>query len=321
MSTQLFPKVWKVSVDTLDISALDLEFRILRNLKSETNKCTLALWNVNPTHRAQLLLRNRPSASTSQQASQTGTTAAQGISVKVEAGYTDNTSVLFAGDLRGLVSDRSGTDWKTTLSGDDGGRACREGRINTQFTAGTSIGTILQQCAQALGLGKGNIGDYTNAAQIAGIGSTLRHTITLSGNVARELDRLCSSIGVTWSIQSGTIQLLGKGKALGKSAIVLSPKTGLLGSPEVSIDSTISLGNPQQFNPNVAGKTARQPKPKSTSVLKFTAMLIPGLTPGRIVEIQSAAFNGNYELVECLYQGQTWSQQWEVACVGRINQS
>jgi hypothetical protein len=308
MSTELFRRAWTVTVDTLDVSALDVEFKILKSLKPEPNKCVLTIWNLNEDHRAQLLKRNQPNPGAK----------LVGIKAQIEAGYKDNTSVLFSGDLREVASSREGTDWKTTLSGDDGGRSYREGKIDKQFAKGTSIGDVLKACANAMGIGLGNVSDYQATAQIEGIGSTLPHTMALSGNASQQLDRVVKSMGLTWSIQNGALQLLNKGKPLNQSAIKLSPDTGLLDSPQSAIDSTVSLGNPQQFAPGAKQTVAKPPKPKAPGILKLKSLLIPGMVPGRKIDLQSAQFNGGYYLTECEYVGQSWSTDWFVNSVARI---
>lgn len=323
MADQLFRRKWTVQIDTLDVSNLDIEFKILRTLRAKPNRCVLSVWNLNKDHRAQILKRNRPNPVS-------GKTV--GISVRIDAGYVDNTSTLFLGDLREASSIRDRTDWKTTLTGDDGGRAYREARISHTFTKGTSISTVLQQCVEALNIGTGNVSKFLSDAEIAGIGGTLPHTMVLSGNAAQQLSRLLNSIGLTWSIQSGVVQIAKKGQPINLDAVLLTPDTGLIGSPEAAIDSTISLGNPQQFAgvstdsitstalgviQLAKGKATKAPKPIDARIVKLKAMLIPGLFPGRKVRLKSDSFDGDYVLTECEYLGQTWSNDWYAQCVAR----
>ena len=306
MSNALFRRSWKVTVDTLDVSGLDIEFRILSTIKPEPNKCVLTVWNLTDEHRGELLKRNDP------------TKKGPGIPCRIEAGYIDNTSILFDGDLREVSSKRDGADWKTTISGDDGGRLYREGNISTQFAAGASIGGIIKQCAEAMGVGMGNVSDFTASAEIAGIGSTLPHTMTLHGNAAKELTRVLSSVGLVWSIQHGALQVQSKGKPLDLGAILLTPDTGLLDSPEAAIDATIGLGNPQQFAAGAKQKTTHPPKPKDPGIVKVKSLLIPGMAPGRKIDLRSAHFRGGYMLTECEYIGQSWANDWHVNAVARV---
>jgi len=312
--TRLWRHAWKVQIDDLDVSALDIEFKILSTIKASPNKCVLTVWNLNQDHRAQILKRNKPNSGSK----------LVGVPVQVEAGYQDDTAVLFSGDLRETTGQMDGTDRKTILSGDDGGRAYREARINTQFSKGTQIGAALSQVCQAMGIGLGNANDFTSSAQINGWGSTLPHTLTLSGNAATQLDRLLRSIQtndggrITWSIQRGALQLLKKGQPLNQSALRIAPDSGLIGSPEASIDATVSLGNPQQFAAGAKGKTVKAPKPKDPSIIKFRALLIPGLYPGRKILLDTAEYHGGYVVTEVEYEGQSWSDKWNANCVARV---
>ena len=306
------PRLDGCTVDTLDVSNLPIEFKCLRTIKPEPNKCVLTVYNLSDDHRAQLIKRNQPNQSSKNLV---------GVPVQIEAGYENNTSVIFSADLREVGSSLADVDWKTTLAGDDGGRSYREARFQNggiTFTAGTPIGTILSQCAQAMGIGLGNSANFTEQAQIAGIGSTLPHTMTLHGNVKSQLDRVINSIGYTWSIQGGALQLMKKGSSLALSNISLSASTGLLGSPEAAIDSTVSLGSPQQFAAGAKQKTAHPPKPKDPSILRAKTLMIPGITPGRGVSLDSKAFRGNYTITEAEAVGSTFGDDWGYNLVLRI---
>lgn len=293
MTGDLFPRDWRIRVDDLDVSALDVDVKILRSLKHTPNKAVFTIYNLTDDHRAQMLKTNKPNA----------TGPIVGVSVEVAAGFVGNVPVLFSGDLREVVSNRTGLDWKTILSGDDGGRASREGRINQTFQAGTPIGTVLSQACAALGIGEGNAANFTATAEILGIGQTIPHAMTLSGNAATQLKRVCDSIGIGFSIQGGMLQLLQKGKPLQQSAILLSAATGLLDSPESAIDSTVSL-------PKQGAKEAKAKKAPNPNIIKAKAFPIPGLAPGRIVQLDSLAFNAAYMITEIEYSLQTAGADW-----------
>ncbi len=310
----LFPRDWRVRVqitetELLDVSALDLEFKILRSLKPSPNRAVIKFWNANPDHRAALLKRNRPGGPTG---------ADVPVLVQVEAGYKGRTSVLLSADMREVSSVRQGTDWLTTVSMDDGGAAVRAARFPTggiQFTAGTPIGTVLRQACSALGVGLGNAAQFEADAAVFGWGKTLPANLTLKGSAYDGLRRVVDTIGITMSIQGGVLQLLPKGRPTSQTAILLSPDTGLLDSHEAAIDSTVSLG----FAKTAAGRpsTPNKPHPKNTGILKCKAMLIPGLVPGRVVRLDSDAFKGDYEISEVEYVGQSYGKDWMAVMVLR----
>lgn len=296
--------------DAIDVSGLDIEFKILRSLKPTPNRAVVTVWNMNESHRGQLLKRNKPDGPNGKPVP---------VAVQVEAGYQGKNHVLLSANLREVASRREGNNWKTMLSMDDGGAAVRSARFpqgGIQFTKGVPVGQVLRQACAALGVGLGNAGDFETNAEVFGWGKTLPHTMTLTGSAYDGLKRVIDSIGVTFSIQNGVLQLLPKGKPFFQTAILLSPDTGLLDSPEAAIDSTVSLG----FAREARGKPGTQnpPTPKNTGILKAKAMLLPGLVPGAVVRLESLAFKGNYEISEVEYDGASWDKsRWTATMVLR----
>lgn len=310
----LFRRTWAVRVQFTDteallLEALDIEFKILRSLKPAPNRAVVTLWNLNPEHRGQILKRYRPGG-------QTGPT--KPIYVQVEAGYQGRNQTLLSADMREAASRRDGNDWKTMLSMDDGGEAVRAARFpngGMQVAKGSPIGAVLRQACNALGVGLGNAGNFEATADIYGWNKTLPHGMTLKGSAFDGLKRVTDSIGITFSIQGGVLQLLPKGKAIGQDAILLTPDTGLLDSPEAAMDASVSLG----FAKEATGKpsTPKPPTPKNTAILKAKAMLIPGLVPGRVVRLETDAYKGNYEISEVEYVGQSFGKDWMAVMVLR----
>lgn len=322
MDTRLFRRDWQVQVQDLDISNLDIEFKVLSKLTMSgppvPNSCVLTIWNMNKDHRTLLLKRNSPYPDASK---------IFGIPVKIEAGYIDRRHLIFYGDLRAVGSKNSGTDWITTISGDDSGRAFRQARINVTFIKDTQLSSVFRVICNSMGIGLGNAEDFFDLADIYGFGKTLPASMTFSGSAADAMTRITDSIGLVWSAQRGALQLQVKGKPIqnvgtGKSldAVLISPDTGLISSPESSIDSTISLGNAAQFDPKHPKQKVKQPKPKTSApgIVKLKTLMIPGLFVGRLIDLRSDQFNGGYMITEVEYVGQTFGNDWYCNLVARI---
>jgi hypothetical protein len=79
------------------------------------------------------------------------------------------------------------------------------------------------------------------------------------------------------------------------SVYVLSPTTGLLGSPEWS-------------TPNKEGKPP---------TLKVTSLLLPQILPGRRVQLDARAAKGVFKVQQLNHQGDTHEGDWrtEMECV------
>ena len=289
---RLFRRAYRLIVDDLDVTGLDIQFHVSKTTKPEPNKAQIKIFNLSPDHIQQLTKRAKAKDSS-------------GIRVELSAGYVDDVPLIFRGDVRDIATDHNGADTITTIAGHDGGRAYREARINIGYGPGTAIETILRDCAKALTVGEGNISDVARTGTIKALGRAFPHGVVLSGRASQQLDRVVKAIGCTWSIQNGVLQLQQGGAALQASAIRLAADSGLVGSPATEIDASVA-----QPSPDAATKpTASKPK-KPKTVLACKALMIPGLTPGRKVALESQDYNGTYQIMQDDYVGDTAGNDW-----------
>jgi hypothetical protein len=268
---RLFKRAWKVKVDTLQFSELDISFEVEKTGRREPNKCSLKIWNLTRDHRRQL----------------EALTVRRGqgqIRVELEAGYQNQLGLIFRGDLRRASSHREGPDVITEVEGEDGGRAVLWGRVNRSFPAGTPVETVLRACAEAMGVGMGNLAEASAGARLEGGGNTFAEGTVLSGPAAEELDHLLRSMGLRYSVQNGVLQILQRGQALQTTAVRLSPTTGLVDSPEVNADGTVSA----------------------------TCLLNPDIYPGRQVQFDSVDLAGTYRVEKAKYQGDSFGGEWYI---------
>jgi hypothetical protein len=199
------------------------------------------------------------------------------IRVEIEAGYLDlGRSLIFRGDVRTGRSRKEGPDWVTTIEGEDGGKSVLLGRIARTYPEGTPYLTVIRECARALGLGEGNLTSAVKAGQVLKSDSSAR------GRAADVLKRVAHGLGLTYSIQNGVLQFQGRGLPLTVQAIVLASGSGLVEVPERDAD----------------GK------------LFCTALMIPGLTPGGRVQLESKAMRGLYQIKKIKYEGELPGKAW-----------
>jgi hypothetical protein len=116
-----------------------------------------------------------------------------------------------------------------------------------------------------------------------GEGTSVRSVIE---DVARGITR---SIGLEWSVQDGNLQLLPFQTALRQTAVLLTKDTGLVGSP--SLDSE--------------------------NVLTARSLIVPGIFPGRKVDVRSEFVRGIYRVTKATYIGSTFGNEWYVEVEGR----
>lgn len=207
--------------------------------------------------------------------------------VELHAGYADGMSLLFRGDLRKAVQARDGTEWSVTVTAGDGEHAIRNARVSRSFAAGTTLSTVVRAIADAMGVGVGNALDAFRGASLGAVGDAFPEGTLVHGLAAAELTRLCDSTRLTWSVQDGNLQVLPLGGALAREAIRLSADSGLVGAPEIVNRRTVNV----------------------------KALLIPGLTPGQQVVLDSAVISGVWRISEAEYTGDTHGSDWGASLV------
>ncbi len=202
--------------------------------------------------------------------------------VQLDAGYKDGTSTIFLGDLRSHATEKDGTDMVTRLACGDGEKAIQTSRVNLSMRKGSTTAQVLQSLAAALGVGPGNLAQAL--PKLAPFGDMFSLGTVLSGSAAREMTRVLSSVGFTWSIQNGALQILALKTALAGTALLLNAKTGLIGSPSVDKDG----------------------------VLSCKCLMIPDVFPGRLMVLDGKRLQGQYRIEETTHAGDTHGTDWGI---------
>lgn len=273
----LFGREIVVTVDTIRLGGLDCAFSIEKTIKPEPNTCELTIWNLHDDHRAQLesIVPRKVRQAT------------VGIPCRIEAGYRDNTSVIWQGDLRTVESTFVQPDWVTTLTSGDGAKAWKHARFHVSYGPKTPIETALRAMARALGVGEGNLSKVVSRLKVAG--SAIFPTGKVySGSVSRELVELARSADLEVSVQDGALQFIDRGKALQGTALRLAPETGLVESP--SIDNE--------------------------GILSAKTLLIPDLRVGGTVVLDTRQVRGAYKVTKAVWSGDTSAADWYITIEG-----
>lgn len=262
---KLYDRRWRVQVGSLDASSLACKFKVKRSLYGYAGTCELEIKNLSAEHRREILAAPRRSTF-----------------VEVMAGYAEGMALIFRGDKRKAVPVRENTDWVLKVTAGDGEHALRNARVARSFAPGSTLQQVVQHIADAMGVGVGNAVSALRGATLGGLDDTFAEGTLLHGLAAAELTRLTSSAGLTWSIQDGVLQVLPRGGALAREALLLSRETGLIGAPEVVNKRTLTV----------------------------KALLIPGLVPGQQVVLESGIAHGAWRISSAEYSGDTHGAEW-----------
>ena len=266
---QLFGRSWRITVDTLQLTGIDVEFQVKKTLKPEPNTCDLKLYNLTSDHQKQI--EQNPAV-----------LKLKKVPVRVEAGYGTNLAQIFLGELRAGWTVNDGPDVITELSTGDGEKGMASARLNVSFGPGTPIDTVLREIVSTLGVGQGNVQKAVSLLQAKGLFNFSSKGVVLKGNAAQHLTDFCKGAGLEWSVQDGNVQILTLGQPLQGQALQLDSSTGLIGSPSVD----------------------------SKGVLSCQALMIPGLRPGQLLQMNSLHVKGGYRINTVEYQGDTLGNDW-----------
>jgi hypothetical protein len=278
----LFDRVWRVTVEDVATSELDVRFRVTRSLASRAGTAEIEVKNFGPDHRAQVRhYRHRQPDG-----------RVRYSRVQVEAGYRDaGLSVLFRGNARRIHSLPAPPEWTTYITAGDGEDAFRSARGARAFARDTPLEDVVRYAADAMGLGVGNVAEALAGARLDQLGSQFSGSgVVVHGRVAPQLTTLLRSAGLEWSIQNEVLQVLPRGGALARTAVVLSPDSGLVDAPEVGLNRLVTC----------------------------KALIQPDLVPGGQVRLESVVVTGFYRIEQCEYSGDTRADaDWTVGMVLR----
>ena len=245
--------------------AFDIEKTL--GMHSVSGRGRLALWNLAPQGRAVLAAADAP--------------------VTIEAGYGEDLPLLYSGQvMQDVVTHRTrvttmrdAVDWKTTIELTSGLAQIARSQSGLSFPPRSSLREVLTSLTQATGISL----DSSVAKVISEVqDQELPRGIAFSGRAFDALIRLCETTKICWWIDNNTLKFSPQDAASYETTVVLSPRSGLLGSPERGL----------------AGR------------LKVRALLNTLLSPGRTVELQAKTENGLYRIHKVKHIGDTYGADY-----------
>ena len=258
---RLFRRSVELTIGRVRVGPLRIAFRCKSDLKGDPNTAEVRIWNLAPETRARL-----------QEPKQ---------AMLVMAGYEEGIGQIFLGETREVTHQRDGADLVTTVLAGDGDLALRS-RVNLSLAAGARVGDALEKMASNLGVGVSGAVDKLRNGDIRGGLTQFVNGAAISGNGWKEFERLIESTGLEASIQGGQLQVLERGKATQDDAVLLTPETGLIGSPE----------------------------PGQDGLVKVRSLLQQGIFPGRKIKVESISTSGLFRAITVEHSGDTHGPDW-----------
>jgi len=283
MSYRQFNRVYRLTVGNaskggIEITGLKLSFDFEKDLTQEANKGKVTVYNLSEKSR---FLVEQPDA----------------VCI-FEAGYDDYIGPVkvFAGNITLVSTDLSKTDVPTDIEFVDGRASLRDSTFSAGYAPGVNGRKICEDAAAAMGLTlylapDVVFPDYANGFSFAGY--------------AKEaVSKLAAAAGAIWSIQNGVLQVIRAGGTTGAQAVVLSPQSGLIGSPE-----RIIKGATRSEKDGTAGTAAEDNQQKKLG-WKIRYLLNAAINPGDIVKVESKLVNGFFRAEKIQMKGDTHGSDW-----------
>jgi hypothetical protein len=237
-------------------------FKVVKTLSKEPNTAEVSIYNLSASNRARLQTKNLP--------------------VSLDVGYVGNVHQIFSGVLQYGQSSQQGTDWVTTMQSADGAQQFKSARINVGLKGPVSVTQALNTVAEALGVPLGNVAEKAAAGSQRPSLTQFVKGLVLSGKAEEQLDKVVKSLGYSWSLQDGALQILGPKETVSGQVISLEVGTGLVGSPQLGEDGAV----------------------------KARSLMQTDLLPGRRVQILSRLVNGFFRIEKVTFEGDTWGVPW-----------
>lgn len=278
---EIFRRAARIQVQDLLLEGLRVSFRVEKLFRSIPSTVELKVYNLSKETHDRIVQTSRERARAVP--TQPGIIQPRKrVFVGLDAGYEGNLTRLFYGDVFRIRREYQSPDFVTVITAQDGGLQVYSSRVNRSFRAGTTVEAVALHLVEALGVEPGNASEIFRGVRLGNMSNYSSGTV-LSGSAANELDRICAGAGIEWSIQEGRFQGTRIRDSILDTAILLSPETGLIGSP-------------------VREEVSR--------LVKGRCFLLPDVAPGRTVEVQSRIFKSVIRLYRTVYTGDTHGNDW-----------
>ncbi len=260
---QLFNRQWALTIGDRQWTDLRVVFEINRNLTKHPDPAQITIYNL---------------------ARETRSGFSGGQQVRLVAGYGEAAGLIYAGTLTQITPNRDGPDYAVSLTCRDGDAAYRA-TVRQSYVSGAPLSVVVGNLVSAMGLTLG----AGAAQQLAG--KSTRGAVAHVGYAADKLQQALLPFGLQYTLNDGTVQIIPTDGTTAEQAILLSPDTGLVGSPEPIADK----------KPAVGAKVKR---------LRLTSLLQPGFMPGRRVALQGVQYAGVYRVDRLIHKGDSHGQDW-----------
>lgn len=244
----------------VEISGLRIVFDIKKTASTAQNALTLKIYNLSETTRSFIDDDDNQ--------------------VIVRAGYEneDGEENIFIGTVTNVTTKYEGADVVTTIESGDGHDVLKDAKLFESFKPGTTAEQVVKALSDSFGVAVKEIS--------ADLKEAFANGFSVSGSAKKSMDVVAAKIGAEWSIQDGELIVVKEGKPNADDVILLTPETGLIGSPEKTKDT------------------------QGLSGLNVKSLLSPKIIPTGRVKVKSRDIDGVFRIESVQHQGDTHGDSW-----------
>jgi len=164
--------------------------------------------------------------------------------VRVSAGFADGIGLVFVGTITRSNVDDTGVDTKVMVEATDGYGTYSSVRVNRSWSETTGL-EVLRQLAADGGFANPFIGPDI-------VDVELPDGYTASGLWRTEMNDIVRTLGADFAIDGGVLQVVRRGQAIQRRAIIISEATGMIGIPRETGRNNLTLRT--LLNPSIRRK-------------------------------------------------------------------
>ena len=244
--------------EALDLSGFRVIFKVEKTAQQDPNTAKIQIYNLSKNTASKIYTKEL-------------------TRIVLQAGYDSNCSVIFDGNTVAISQSRNGTDTILDIEAGDGDQAYTGALISQTLASGYTQTDVFNESVKSMSAKgvRGSDGQAIDNAVQYPRGRTIYAT---ARDNAREVAKYN---GANWSIQDGILIADKKDSAEKESVFLLSPSSGLIGSPSTDKDG-----------------------------INATCCLNSQLKIYEIVEIKSEYINGFYKILTVSHEGDTHGNTW-----------
>lgn len=262
---QLFNRKWRIGFGQTPnlrrLTGLRIVFDIKKTNDDNPNTAKIEIYNLSPKSRAVIEKDNSV--------------------IVLETGYGDDEyGVLYSGNIARVNHEKRDADYVTIVECGDGEIALREVFVSKSYSAGTNVSSIINDLVSKMVSESGVI--QRKLPQF--VDDIFQQGFVANGNAKDILKDVLKKVDLSMSIQNNEIQITKRAGYTQNTAVLLSKKTGLIGTAKKMKEGKISI----------------------------QSLINHHIIPGRRVKLDTINVVGVFNVITAQFKGDTHGDDWFV---------